>query len=38
LLRLFELSWGVEARPKVVEQQEIKARAALRSQDLLGYH
>src|SRR5262252_782002 len=38
LLRLFEISWGDEARPKVVSQQEIKARAALDSRGLLGYH
>ena len=38
LLRLFELLWGGEARPKVVSQQEIKARAALDSRDSSGYH
>jgi hypothetical protein len=38
LLRLFDLSGGDEARPKVVWQEEIKARAALDTRGLLGYH
>jgi hypothetical protein len=38
LLRLFEVSSGDKAPPKVVEQQEIKAQAALHIQGLLGYH
>jgi hypothetical protein len=36
--RVIELSWGDEVRPKFVEPQAIKARAALQSRGLLGYH
>jgi hypothetical protein len=38
IARIMELSWGDEVRPKIVEQQKIKARAALHSRGLLGYH
>jgi hypothetical protein len=38
LLRLLEVSSGDKTPPKVVEQQEIKAQAALHIQGLLGYH
>jgi len=33
-----KFSWGNGVRPKIVWQQEIKARAALHSRGLLGYH
>jgi hypothetical protein len=38
IARVIEFSWGDEVRPKIVWQQEIKARAALHIQGLLGYH
>ena len=38
IARVMEISWDELRRPMIVEQQEIKARAALHSRGLLGYH